>query len=73
MLTRRDIMGVEVIREAYDIAWDYLDRVGAIANQEQAHDELLAGLLGMYNTGLRNKLVMANKAITAFQRTPAAA
>jgi hypothetical protein len=52
---------------------DYLDRVGAIGDQEKAHDELLAGLLEMHNNGIRNKLVMANKAITAFQRTPAAA
>jgi hypothetical protein len=34
---------------------------------------LLAGLLEMYDKGLRNKLVMANKAIIAFQRAPAAA
>jgi hypothetical protein len=73
MLAPQNAMGVTVIREAYDIAWDYLDGVGAITDQESAHEELLACLLKMYNRGIRNKLVMANKAITAFQRTPAAA
>jgi hypothetical protein len=29
MLTLHDMMGVEVVSEAYDIAWDYLDRIGA--------------------------------------------
>jgi hypothetical protein len=73
MLTCQNIMGVEVIRGACDIAWDYLDRIGAIGDREKAHDELLAGLLEMHNNGIRNKLVTANKAISAFQRTPAAA
>jgi hypothetical protein len=66
------MMNLEVIREAYDIAWDYLDRSGAITNPEAVQGELLASLMAMYNTGNRNKLVMANKAITGFQAKAAA-
>jgi hypothetical protein len=71
-VTLQAMMNLEVIREAYDIAWDYLDRSGAIADPEAAHDELLASLMAMYNAGNRNKLVMANKAITGFQAKAAA-
>jgi len=66
------MMNLDVVRDAYDIAWDYLDRTGAIANPEAAHGELLASLMAMYNTGNRNKLVMANKAITGFRAKAAA-
>ena len=71
-VTLQTMINLEVVREAYDIAWDYLDRTGAIADPEAAHRALLASLMAMYNTGNRNKLVMANKAITGFQPKAAA-
>jgi hypothetical protein len=43
-----------------------------IGDPEKAHVGLLACLMDMYNAGTRNKLVMANKAITAFGEKVAA-
>jgi len=68
MITLQNVMSIEVIREAYYIAWDYLHRTGAIKDEQQARSELLAGMVDTYNRGMRNKLVMANKAITTFHR-----
>jgi hypothetical protein len=61
-------MSVEAIRQAYDIAWAYLDRTGVIEDEEKAHYRLLATLTEAYNKGASNKLILANKAIVAFQR-----
>jgi hypothetical protein len=66
-------MSVEVIRQAYDIAWAYLDRTGVIEDQEKAHYRLLATMIEAYNRGVCNKLILANKAIVAFQQTLKAA
>jgi hypothetical protein len=61
-------MSVEAIRQAYDIAWAYLDRSGVIADEEKAHYKLLATIVEAYNKGVSNKLILANKAIVAFQQ-----
>jgi len=63
-----DAMIPEVIHQAYDIAWEYLDGTGAIENGSAAHARLLSDLAGMYGAGMRNKLVMANKAIVLFKQ-----
>ncbi len=61
-------MSVEALRQAYDIAWAYLDRTGVIADEEKAHYRLLATMIEAYNKGVSNKLILANKAIVAFQQ-----
>jgi hypothetical protein len=66
-------MSVEVIRQAYDIAWAYLDRSGVIEDEEKAHYRLLAALIEAYNKGATNKLILANRAIVAFQQNLKAA
>jgi hypothetical protein len=66
-------MSVEVIRQAYDIAWVDLDRIGAIEDEEKAHYRLLAIMIEAYNRGASNKLILANKAIVAFQQNLKAA
>jgi hypothetical protein len=66
-------MSVDVIRQAYDIAWAYLDRTGVIEDEEKAHYRLLATMIEAYNKGVNNKLILANKAIVAFQQNLKAA
>jgi hypothetical protein len=66
-------MSVEAIRQAYDIAWAYLDRTGVIEDEEKAHYRLLATMIEAYNKGGINKLILANKAIVAFQQNLKAA
>jgi len=61
-------MSVEAIRQAYDIAWAYLDRTGVIEDEEKAHYRLLATMTEVYNNGVSNKLILANKAIVEFQQ-----
>jgi hypothetical protein len=54
-VTLQSVMSIEVVREAYDIAWDYLDRIGAIGDPEKAHVRLLASLLDTYNAGIKEQ------------------
>jgi hypothetical protein len=66
-------ISVEAVWQAYDIAWAYLDRSGAIEDEEKAHYRLLAMMIEAYDKGVSNKLILANKAIVAFQQNLKAA
>jgi hypothetical protein len=61
-------MSIEVVREAYDIAWDYLDRIGAIGDPEKAHVRLLASLLDMYNAGIKEQACHGQQGDYGIQR-----
>lgn len=56
------------VQEAYDIAWDYLARTGAITAPEAAHVILLDDICRMFADGERNKIRMSNEAIKSFCR-----
>jgi hypothetical protein len=70
MLVGRDVAttNVEVIGEAYDIAAYYLAMTGMIPPDGQVHDRLLQIIYRLFGSGIRNRLLLANKAIAAFER-----
>jgi len=70
MLVERNVqvMNVEVVGEASDIAAYYLKKTGLIEDLPMVHDRLLEIIYTMFNAGERNKLMLANKAIMKFER-----
>ena len=71
MLVERNasLKPVEVIGEAYDIAAYYLAMTGMIPPDGQVHNRLLEIVCGLFHSGVRNKLLLANKAIKTFERS----
>ena len=70
MLVERNVhvMNVQVVGEAYDIAAYYLKKTGAMEDTSIIHDRLLEIIYKMFNAGDRNRLRLANLAISKFQR-----
>jgi hypothetical protein len=50
------------------IAWDYLERTGELGDPEVASRVLLDSIEGQVAKGERRKLMLSNKAISAYQR-----
>ena len=74
MLVGRDVAltSAAVVGEAYDIAAYYLAMRGMIPRDGQVHDRLLQIIYRLFGSGIRNRLLLANKAIAAFERERAA-
>jgi hypothetical protein len=70
MLVERNvqILSVEVVGEAYDIAANYLRKTGLIAETGRIDDQLLEVIYRLFDSGVRNRLLLANKAISKFER-----
>ena len=70
MLVERNVqvMNVEVVGAAYDIAAYYLKKTGVMEDVPIIHDRLLEIIYTMFHAGERNKLMLANKAIMKFER-----
>ena len=70
MLVERNvqILSVEVVGEAYDIAANYLRKTGLIAQTGRIDDQLLEVIYRLFDSGVRNRLLLANKAISKFER-----
>jgi len=70
MLVERtaQIVSVDVVGEAYDIAANYLKKTGAMADTGLINDILLGIISKMFQGGERNRLRLANIAISRFQR-----
>jgi hypothetical protein len=70
MLVERNVqvMNVEVVGEAYDIAAHYLKKTGLIADTALINEQLLEVIYKLFDGGVRNRLLLANKAITKFER-----
>ena len=62
------VANVEVVGEAYDIAANYLKKTGAMKDTALIDDRLLEIIYTMFNAGDRNRLRLANKAISKFER-----
>ncbi len=62
------VANVEVVGEAYDIAANYLKKTGAMKDSALIDDGLLEIIYKMFNAGDRNRLRLANKAISKFER-----
>ena len=50
------------------ISWDYLERTGELGDPEVASRVLLDSIEGQVAKGERRKLMLSNKAISAYQR-----
>ena len=70
MLVERNvqILNVQVVGEAYDIAAYYLKKTGQIAEMSRIDDRLLEAIYKLFDSGVRNRLLLANKAISKFER-----
>ena len=62
------VANVEVVGDAYDIAANYLKKTGAMKDTALIDDRLLEIIYTMFNAGDRNRLRLANKAISKFER-----
>jgi hypothetical protein len=63
------VANVEVVGEAYDIAANYLKKTGGMKDTALIDDRLLEIIYKMFNAGDRNRLRLANKAISKFERS----
>ncbi len=62
-----------LMENSIQIAWDYLERTGQIADPEFASSFLLDAIENMVRKGERRRLVLSNSAITAYERQKLAA
>ena len=69
MLVERglQVMNVEAVGEAYAIAFNYLRRGGAIADNLVTNEQLIAIIVQVFERGEFNKIRLANKAIAQFE------
>jgi len=57
-----------LLQSAVQIAWNFLERAGEIDDPAEASQFLTDRIESMIGQGQRNKLVLSNRAITAYQR-----
>ncbi|HXO70379.1 MAG TPA: hypothetical protein VN838_15545 [Bradyrhizobium sp.] len=57
-----------LIEYSIQIAWDYLERTGELDDPEIASKVLLDAVEAMIRQGVRSRLLLSNRAITAYQR-----
>jgi hypothetical protein len=70
MLVERNVQVIDiaVVGEAYDIAANYLKATGLIAESGMINERLLELIYKLFDGGVRNRLLLANRAITKFER-----
>ena len=57
-----------LVENSIQIAWDYLERTGELEGPEVASKVLLDAVELMIRQGVRSRLLLSNRAITAYQR-----
>jgi hypothetical protein len=57
-----------LVEHSIQIAWDYLERTGELEDPEIASKALLDAVESMIRQGVRSRLLLSNRAITAYQR-----
>jgi hypothetical protein len=57
-----------LVEHSIQIAWDYLERTGELEDPEIASKVLLDAVESMIRQGVRSRLLLSNRAITAYQR-----
>ena len=70
MLVERNVqlVSVDVVGEAYDIAANYLKKTGAMEDSARINERLLEIIYDMFDAGDRSRLRLANLAISKFER-----
>jgi hypothetical protein len=57
-----------LVEHSIQIAWDYLERTGELEQPEIAGKVLLDAVELMIRQGVRSRLLLSNRAITAYER-----
>jgi hypothetical protein len=57
-----------IFESSFQMAWDYLEATSELGNPDEAANCLLDSIETMMRHGERRRLVLANKAIVAYQR-----
>jgi hypothetical protein len=57
-----------LVEHSIQIAWDYLERTGELGDPEIASKVLLDAVEAMIRQGVRSRLLLSNRAITAYLR-----
>ena len=57
-----------LLENSIQIAWDYLERTGEIDDGAVASQFLAGTIEHMIRSGERRRLILSNRAITAYQR-----
>lgn len=70
MLVERgmQVLNVAVVGDAYSIASNFLRKSGVIADSLATNDRLLELIVTMFHRGESNKLRLANRAISLFDK-----
>jgi hypothetical protein len=63
----RDDANPQLLTEAKQIAWEFLERSGEIDDPSEANRFLISKIEQMIGQGQRNRLALSNRAIAAFQ------
>ena len=63
----RDDTNPQLLMEAKQIAWDFLERTGEIDDADEANQFLTSKIEQMVGQGQRNRLALSNRAIAAFR------
>ena len=63
----RDDANPQLLAEAKQIAWDFLERSGEIDDARETSQFLTYKIEQMIGQGQRNRLALSNRAIAAFQ------
>jgi hypothetical protein len=58
----------KLIAESFQIAWDYLKATGELGDPDTAADHLLDTMETLMKQGERRRLLLSNKALSAYQR-----
>jgi hypothetical protein len=61
------VMNVDVVRDAYAIASNYLRKTGAIPDIIATHAPLLEIIVRLFQRGESNRIRLANQAIARFE------
>jgi hypothetical protein len=59
---------MRLMENSIQIAWDYLERTGELRDPEVASLVLLDAVERMVRQGVRSRLVLSNRAISAYQK-----
>jgi hypothetical protein len=57
-----------IFADSFQIAWDYLEATGELGNPDRAAQHLLDTIETLIRQGERRQLLLANRAIAAYQR-----
>ena len=59
-----------LIDTSLQIAWDYLDGIGELADKQQTAEFLLRSIQGQMLKGERRALMLSNRAIESYRQRP---